>query len=139
MCSNCSSHMSEIAFTHYFAANSYYCFQSGGHVLIISLLHTTCAGQVSQEQFDKVMGLIKSGIDQGAKLETGGKRYGVWVLLLCSVHMHTLKGVSGHQGWALSSLWFQMHSLKVRLVCCGLQGRRGTTLSRRCSAMWRTT
>lgn len=45
-------------------------------------------GQVSQEQFDKVMGLIKTGVDQGAKLETGGKRYGAprpaLVAALCS-------------------------------------------------------
>ncbi len=34
-----------------------------------------CA-QVSQEQFDKIMALIQSGIEQGAKLEVGGKRYG---------------------------------------------------------------
>lgn len=32
--------------------------------------------QVSQEQFDKIMGLIDTGVKQGAKLETGGKRHG---------------------------------------------------------------
>ena len=36
-----------------------------------------CALQVSQEQFDKIMGLIQTGIDEGAKLEVGGKRYGM--------------------------------------------------------------
>ena len=33
--------------------------------------------QVSQEQFDKIMFLINKGIEEGAKLEIGGKRYGV--------------------------------------------------------------
>ena len=37
----------------------------------------SCALQVSQEQFDKIMGLIQTGIDEGAKLEVGGKRYGM--------------------------------------------------------------
>jgi aldehyde dehydrogenase (NAD+) len=37
---------------------------------------TTQGPQVSQEQFDKVMGYIKSGKDQGAKLVTGGNRVG---------------------------------------------------------------
>jgi acyl-CoA reductase-like NAD-dependent aldehyde dehydrogenase len=32
--------------------------------------------QVSQEQFDKIMGLIDKGVQEGAKLETGGKRHG---------------------------------------------------------------
>ncbi|EIE18437.1 aldehyde dehydrogenase [Coccomyxa subellipsoidea C-169] len=32
--------------------------------------------QVSQEQYDKIMGLISTGVEQGAKLETGGKRHG---------------------------------------------------------------
>ena len=42
--------------------------RSSGLVLPKHPPHTVCVGQVSQEQFDKVMGLIKSGIDQGAKL-----------------------------------------------------------------------
>lgn len=32
--------------------------------------------QVSQEQFDKIMFLVNKGIEEGAKLEFGGKRYG---------------------------------------------------------------
>ncbi|CAK0737958.1 Aldehyde dehydrogenase 2 member B4, mitochondrial [Coccomyxa viridis] len=32
--------------------------------------------QVSQEQFDKIMFLINKGVEEGAKLEVGGKRYG---------------------------------------------------------------
>ncbi|CAL8465907.1 g5443 [Coccomyxa elongata] len=32
--------------------------------------------QVSQEQFDKILGLINKGVEEGAKLETGGKRHG---------------------------------------------------------------
>ncbi|XP_060073179.1 aldehyde dehydrogenase 1A1-like [Ylistrum balloti] len=32
--------------------------------------------QVDQEQFDKIMALIDSGVQQGAKLECGGKRHG---------------------------------------------------------------
>ena len=39
-------------------------------------MKTTQGPQVSQEQFDKVMGYIKSGKDQGAKLVTGGNRVG---------------------------------------------------------------
>ena len=31
---------------------------------------------VSQTQFDRVMGYIKSGKDEGAKIETGGERHG---------------------------------------------------------------
>ena len=38
--------------------------------------------QVSQEQFDKIMALIQSGIEEGAKLEVGGKRYGAPASLL---------------------------------------------------------
>lgn len=34
------------------------------------------APQVSKEQFDKIMSLIQTGIDEGAKLQTGGKRHG---------------------------------------------------------------
>ena len=37
---------------------------------------TTQGPQVSQEQFDKILGYIKSGQDQGAKLLSGGKRSG---------------------------------------------------------------
>jgi len=37
---------------------------------------TTQGPQVSEEQFDKVMGYIRSGCETGAKLLTGGKRYG---------------------------------------------------------------
>lgn len=37
---------------------------------------TTQGPQVSQEQFDKVMGYIDSGKSEGAKLLTGGKRFG---------------------------------------------------------------
>ena len=33
--------------------------------------------QVSQEQYDKIMFLIKKGREEGAKLEVGGERYGV--------------------------------------------------------------
>lgn len=40
-----------------------------------------CSGtgclQVSQEQFDKILGLINKGVEEGAKVEVGGKRYGV--------------------------------------------------------------
>ena len=32
--------------------------------------------QVSQEQFEKILDYIKRGEEQGAKLETGGKRVG---------------------------------------------------------------
>ena len=32
--------------------------------------------QVSQEQFEKILDYIKQGEEQGAKLETGGKRVG---------------------------------------------------------------
>lgn len=32
--------------------------------------------QVSKEQFDKILGMIKQGEEQGAKLECGGKRFG---------------------------------------------------------------
>lgn len=32
--------------------------------------------QVSKEQFDKILDMIKKGEEQGAKLETGGKRHG---------------------------------------------------------------
>ena len=32
--------------------------------------------QVSKEQFDKILGMIKQGEEQGAKLECGGKRLG---------------------------------------------------------------
>jgi aldehyde dehydrogenase (NAD+) len=38
--------------------------------------NTTQGPQVSQEQFDKVMGYIESGKKQGAKLLSGGKRHG---------------------------------------------------------------
>ncbi len=31
---------------------------------------------MSQEQFDKIMFLINKGVEEGAKLEFGGKRYG---------------------------------------------------------------
>ena len=34
------------------------------------------SAQVSQEQFDKIMFLINKGVEEGAKLEVGGKRYG---------------------------------------------------------------
>lgn len=37
---------------------------------------TTQGPQVSQEQFDKVMGYIRSGKEEGAKLLTGGRRSG---------------------------------------------------------------
>lgn len=36
--------------------------------------------QVSQEQFDKIMFLINKGVEEGAKLEVGGKRYGAALL-----------------------------------------------------------
>ena len=36
--------------------------------------------QVSQEQFDKIMFLINKGVEEGAKLEVGGKRYGAVLL-----------------------------------------------------------
>ena len=32
--------------------------------------------QIDQEMFDKVLGLIKSGKEEGAMLETGGERQG---------------------------------------------------------------
>ena len=32
--------------------------------------------QIDQEQFDKIVGLIESGKDEGASLECGGKRFG---------------------------------------------------------------
>ena len=35
-----------------------------------------CMFQVDLEQFDKVLSMIKSGVDEGAKLECGGKRIG---------------------------------------------------------------
>ena len=38
--------------------------------------------QVSQEQFDKIMFLINKGIEEGAKLEVGGKRYGAALLAI---------------------------------------------------------
>ena len=38
--------------------------------------------QVSQEQFDKIMFLVNKGIEEGAKLEFGGKRYGAFNLLI---------------------------------------------------------
>src|SRR5260370_12061205 len=37
---------------------------------------TTQGPQVSQEQFDRVMGFIEAGKKEGAKLLTGGKRVG---------------------------------------------------------------
>ncbi|XP_069138658.1 retinal dehydrogenase 2-like [Argopecten irradians] len=37
---------------------------------------TMCGPQVDQEQFDKVMSLIDSGIQSGAKVECGGRRQG---------------------------------------------------------------
>ena len=37
--------------------------------------------QVSQEQFDKIMFLINKGVEEGAKLEVGGKRYGAALLV----------------------------------------------------------
>jgi aldehyde dehydrogenase (NAD+) len=39
-------------------------------------LETTQGPQVSQEQFDRVMGYIEAGKKEGAKLLTGGKRHG---------------------------------------------------------------
>jgi len=39
-------------------------------------MKTTQGPQVSQEQFDRVMGYIKSGKEQGAKLVHGGERHG---------------------------------------------------------------
>lgn len=35
---------------------------------------------MSQEQFDKIMGLIGTGKKEGAKLETGGERHGEDIL-----------------------------------------------------------
>ena len=32
--------------------------------------------QIDREQFDKILGLIESGKDEGASLECGGKRFG---------------------------------------------------------------
>ena len=49
---------------------------------------------MSQEQFDKILGLINKGVEEGAKLETGGKRHGapraicsvlIWISLLCKL------------------------------------------------------
>ncbi|XP_033749616.1 retinal dehydrogenase 1-like [Pecten maximus] len=39
-------------------------------------VRTICGPQIDQEQFDKVIALIESGVQQGAKLECGGKRQG---------------------------------------------------------------
>ena len=37
----------------------------------------TCQGaQISKEQFDKILGYIDSGVAEGARLVTGGKRHG---------------------------------------------------------------
>ena len=60
--------------------------------------------QVSQEQFDKIMFLINKGVEEGAKLEVGGKRYGAALLAvpvppLC-VHA---KGLAAFQTVPLSS------------------------------------
>ena len=41
--------------------------------------------QVSQEQFDKIMFLVNKGIEEGAKLEFGGKRYGARKPVDCTV------------------------------------------------------
>ena len=32
--------------------------------------------QVSQLQFDKILGMVKQGVKEGAKLKCGGKRWG---------------------------------------------------------------
>ena len=45
--------------------------------------------------------------------------------LLCSVHMHILKEVTGDQGCALSSPWLQMNSLNVWLVLLWAAGKKG--------------
>ena len=41
--------------------------------------------QVSQEQFDKIMFLVNKGVEEGAKLEFGGKRYGARKPVYCTV------------------------------------------------------
>ena len=38
--------------------------------------NTQQGAQISQEQFDKILGYIDSGVKEGAKLVTGGKRWG---------------------------------------------------------------
>ena len=32
--------------------------------------------QIDKKQFEKILGLIQSGVQEGAKLEAGGKRFG---------------------------------------------------------------
>ena len=68
---------------------------------------------MSQEQFDKIMGLIQSGIEQGAKLEVGGKRYGtrrtVWVCMHsnCTQVGHTyFASCAGEKGYFIQPTVF---------------------------------
>ena len=37
---------------------------------------TQQGAQISREQFEKIMGYIDSGVKEGAKIVTGGKRFG---------------------------------------------------------------
>ena len=57
--------------------------------------------QVSQEQFDKIMFLINKGVEEGAKLEFGGKRYGARSSVVCTLR---------------SLLLFSMMSVVMRLL-----------------------
>ena len=59
--------------------------------------------QVSQEQFDKIMFLINKGVEEGAKLEVGGKRYGA-VLLANPVSptLHARKDLAAFQTVSMS-------------------------------------
>lgn len=70
-----------------------------------------CSGsgclQVSQEQFDKILGLINKGVEEGAKVEVGGKRYGV-------CHPHTCS-----ESFALSCNPLMPISM-TELTCCSL-------------------
>ena len=66
-----------------------------------SLMLLPSHAQVSQEQFDKIMFLINKGVEEGAKLEFGGKRYGARSPVVRTVR---------------SLLLFSMLSLVMRLL-----------------------
>ena len=54
---------------------------------------------MSQEQFDKIMFLINKGVEEGAKLEVGGKRYGAALLAV------PVSPLCVHRGWQRFRQW----------------------------------
>jgi hypothetical protein len=88
--------------------------------------------QVSQEQFDKILGLINKGVQEGAKVEVGGKRYGVLQLKLLLPDVASSQDATSHRMIQPAVL-----ALNVEMGCG--QGRRATLCSQQSSAMSRMT